>query len=80
MKKAVGICLIIIILTAFLCGCGQKSKTYEENDNVKELVSAGATVVDVPNLYTINDEQRKNKQDYLYFVKNMIENIKTEVY
>lgn len=52
----------------------------EENDNVKELVSAGATVINVPNLYTINDEQRKNKQDYLYFVKNMIENIKTEVY
>ena len=52
----------------------------EENDNVKELVSVGATVINVPNLYTINDEQRKNKQDYLYFVKNMIENIKTEVY
>ena len=52
----------------------------EENDNVKELVSAGATVINVPNLYTINDEQRKNKQDYLFFVKNMIENIKTEVY
>ena len=52
----------------------------EENDNVKELVSTGATVINVPNLYTINDEQRKNKQDYLFFVKNMIENIKTEVY
>ena len=52
----------------------------EENDNVKELVKAGAVVVDVPNLYTINDEQRKNKHDYLYFIKNMIENIKTEVY
>lgn len=34
MKKAVGICLIIITLTAFLCGCGQKSKTYDENNNV----------------------------------------------
>lgn len=52
----------------------------EENKNVKDLANAGATVIDVPNLYTINDEQRKNKQDYLYFVKNMIENIKTEVY
>lgn len=52
----------------------------EETDNIKELVKAGAVVVDVPNLYTINDEQRKNKQDYLYFIKNMIENIKTEVY
>lgn len=52
----------------------------EENKNVKDLANAGATVINVPNLYTINDEQRKNKQDYLYFVKNMIENIKTEVY
>lgn len=53
---------------------------YEETDDIKELVKAGAIIVEVPNLYTINDEQRKNKQDYLYFIKNMIENIKTEVY
>lgn len=53
---------------------------YEETDGIKELVKAGATIVEVPNLYTINDDQRKNKQDYLYFIKNMIENIKTEVY
>lgn len=52
----------------------------EETDNIKELVKAGATIVEVPNLYTINEEQRKNKQDYIYFIKNMIENIKTEVY
>ena len=53
---------------------------YEETSDIKELVKAGATIVEVPNLYTINDDQRKNKQDYLYFIKNMIENIKTEVY
>ena len=53
---------------------------YEETNDIKELVKAGATIVEVPNLYTINDDQRKNKQDYLYFIKNMIENIKTEVY
>lgn len=52
----------------------------EQTDNIKELIKAGATIVEVPNLYTINDEQRKNKQDYLYFIKNMLENIKTEVY
>lgn len=52
----------------------------EQTDNINELIKAGATIVEVPNLYTINDEQRKNKQDYLYFIKNMLENIKTEVY
>lgn len=52
----------------------------EKTDNINELIKAGATIVEVPNLYTINDEQRKNKQDYLYFIKNMLENIKTEVY
>ena len=52
----------------------------EQKDNINELIKAGATIVEVPNLYTINDEQRKNKQDYLYFIKNMLENIKTEVY
>lgn len=52
----------------------------EKTDNINELIKAGATIVEVPNLYTINDEQRKNKQDYLYYIKNMLENIKTEVY
>lgn len=52
----------------------------EQTNNINELIKAGAKIVEVPNLYTINDEQRKNKQDYLYFIKNMIENIKTEVY
>ena len=53
---------------------------YTETDNIKELVKAGITIVEVPNLYTINSEQRKNNQDYLFFIKNMVENIKTEVY
>ena len=52
----------------------------EETDNVKSLIKDGITKIEVPNLYTINEEQRKNKQDYIYFIKNMIENIKTEVY
>lgn len=53
---------------------------YTETDNIKDLVKSGITIIKVPNLYTINDEQRKNNQDYLYFIKNMVENIKTEVY
>lgn len=53
---------------------------YTETDNIKELVKAGIKIVEVPNLYTINSEQRNNNQDYLFFIKNMVENIKTEVY
>lgn len=53
---------------------------YEETDNIKSLVKDGITVIEVPNLYAISEEQRKNNQDYIYFIKNMIENIKTEVY
>ena len=53
---------------------------YTETDNIKELVKAGITITEVPNLYTINSEQRNNNQDYLFFIKNMVENIKTEVY
>ena len=34
MKKTISVCLIIITLTVFLCGCTQKSKTYDENNNV----------------------------------------------
>lgn len=53
---------------------------YTETDNIKELVKAGITIIEVPNLYTINSEQRNNNQNYLFFIKNMVENIKTEVY
>ena len=53
---------------------------YTETDNIKELVKAGITITEVPNLYTINSEQRNNNQDYLFFIKYMVENIKTEVY
>ena len=53
---------------------------YTETDNIKELVKAGITITEVPNLYTINSEQRNNNQDYLFFIKNMVENIKNEVY
>lgn len=52
----------------------------EENEDIKELTKAGASIVEIPELYTISEEQRKNKLDYIYFIKNMIESIKTEVY
>ena len=53
---------------------------FEENDLIKDMTSKGATIVEIPNLYTISEEQRKNNLDYIYFIKKMIENIKTEVY
>lgn len=34
MKKIISICLIVVTITTFLCGCFQESKTYEENNNV----------------------------------------------
>ena len=53
---------------------------YEETEDINELIKAGATLVEIPSLYTISEEQRKNDYDYMYFIKNFIENIKTEVY
>lgn len=53
---------------------------YEETQEIKALTQAGVKIVDIPNLYTINEEQRKESEDYIYFIKNMIESIKTEVY
>ena len=47
---------------------------------IKTMVENGATLVEIPILYTISEEQRKNNLDYIYFIKNMIENIKSEVY
>lgn len=52
----------------------------EENDTIKSLVSSGATIVNVPNMYTLTEEQRKNNVDYVSLIKNFIESIKSEVY
>lgn len=53
---------------------------YKETEEIKELTSAGATIVEIPSLYQITEDQRKSKQDYIYFIKDMIEKIKLEVY
>lgn len=52
------------------------------NDNVKKLVddNQGVTVVAVHRLDNINDEERKEKQDYLSIMKNNLELIKKEIY
>lgn len=53
---------------------------YTETDEINELVKAGASIVVIPSLYSITEDQRKNKQDYIYFIEDMIEKIKDEVY
>lgn len=53
---------------------------YKETEELNELVKAGAKIVEIPSLYQITEEQRKNKQDYIYFIEDIIEKIKAEVY
>lgn len=53
---------------------------YKETEELNELVKEGAKIVEIPSLYQITEEQRKNKQDYIYFIEDIIEKIKTEVY
>lgn len=53
---------------------------YEETEELNELVNAGGKIVEIPSLYQITEDQRKNNLDYIYFIEDMIEKIKTEVY
>ena len=52
----------------------------EESDVIKDLVKNGATKVDVDNMKTLSEDERKNKTDYISLMGNFIEAIKTEVY
>lgn len=52
----------------------------EENDTIKDLIDKGATKVEIPNMITLTEEQRKNNNDYCLLMRNFIEAIKTEVY
>lgn len=55
MKKTISVCLIIITLTAFLCGCTQKSKTYDENNNVN-LCDYHNLVIDESEYYVSEED------------------------
>lgn len=52
----------------------------EETDVIKDLVDSGAKKVDIPSMYTLTEEQSKNKVDYLSIIKSFIDSIKSEVY
>ncbi len=54
--------------------------TDEEDEDIKSLVSNGATISTINKMANITDEDRKNGLDYITFMKNFIEAIKTEVY
>ena len=64
-----------------------KSNTYlfmlnstEETDTIKDLVKKGAKKVEVSNMITLSEEERKNNKDYYSIMKEFIEAIKAEVY
>lgn len=52
----------------------------EETEVIKDLVSSGASKVDIPSMYTLTEEQRKNNTNYTTIIKNFIDSIKSEVY
>lgn len=51
-----------------------------ESSEIKELVSAGAEIKAINSMTNLTDEERKNGDNYLSFMKEFIEIIKTEVY
>ncbi len=52
----------------------------EETETIKNLVNKGAKIVDVSNMITLTEEERKNNTDYLMLIESFIEAIKAEVY
>lgn len=54
--------------------------TTEENEDTEKLVEAGASIVDIPVMNTLTEDERNNGIDYLSIIEHIIESIKTEVY
>lgn len=54
--------------------------TDTETKEIKELISAGAEIKTVSSMVNLTDEKRENGENYLSFMKDFIEIIKTEVY
>ena len=52
----------------------------KESENVKKLVSAGATVIYINSIETLTDEERANKVTYQTIMTEFIDNIKKETY
>ncbi len=51
-----------------------------ESNEIKELIKAGAEIKTINSMNNLTDEERKNGDNYLSFMKEFIEIIKTEVY
>ncbi len=52
----------------------------EETDTIKNLTSKGAKKVDISNMITLTEEERKNDTDYFSLIQTFIDAIKAEVY
>ena len=52
----------------------------EETEAIKKLVSKGAKKVEVPNMITLSEKDRKNNNNYYTLIRSFIDEIKTEVY
>lgn len=48
--------------------------------DIKNLVNNGATIVTINSMVNLTDEERENDQNYMTFMKEFIDAIKTEVY
>ncbi|NLL01546.1 MAG: zinc ABC transporter substrate-binding protein [Mollicutes bacterium] len=56
------------------------SDTDENNENIQTLINNGAKITRINKMDNISDEDRKNDNDYMTFMKDFIEAIKGEVY
>lgn len=52
----------------------------EENETIKKLISKGAKKIEVPNMITLTEEERKNNSTYFTLMRDFIDEIKAEVY
>lgn len=50
------------------------------NKDIKDLIDSGATIVTINTMVNLTDEERENGKNYMIFMKEFIDAIKTEVY
>lgn len=51
-----------------------------ENEDIKSLIDSGANVVTIHTMVNLTDEERNEGDNYVTFMKEFIDSIKTEVY
>lgn len=54
--------------------------TDETNKDIVDLVASGASIITINTMVNLTDEERANGDNYITFMKEFIEAIKTEVY